>query len=425
MSGYIIFYTFIVFFTIMSAFFSCIETAIVSTRRISIETLSTKGNKSAMRSLEVLNNLEDALGMVLIGNNISNIGAAAFITFIATKAYLYNDTQVFLVTIIQTIFFLLFCEILPKIISKANSESILMFFSLPIVYLIKIFKPLIRISLFFSGKITEFFNIRQGEVSPIKSRDDIATFISIGHKEGIIDHAKTLYLSEILSFRNSQAYEIMIPFVDIISISEDDTYRNAVAIIEKTKFSRIPVYKNKEDNLTGYIYYRDLLKNPGAKIEDIIIEPVFVPETKSVIDIYNFMQREKVPLLFVTDEYGKISGMLTFEDIAEEIVGEIQTDDHPMEKTIIRLNERKYILSGRLDIDYFQRYFNINISKKHFETLAGFIMSICGRIPDKGDHIKYYGHEFIIEETGNRTIEKVIFIIPKKKIIKLPGKHRS
>ena len=425
MSDFIISYAFIIFFTVMSSFFSCIETAIVSSRRIAIETLSTKGNRNASRSLNILNNLEDALGMVLIGNNISNIGAAAFITFIATKAYFYNDTQLFLVTIVQTIFFLLFCEILPKIISKSHSESILMFFSLPILLLMSIFKPIIMVSLFFSGKITDLFNIRQSEVSPIKSRDDIATFISIGHKEGIIDRDKTLYLSEILSFRNSHAYEIMIPSVDIISISVDDSYKNVVTIIEKTKFSRLPVFKNREDNFIGYIYYRDLIKNPGGRIEDIIIEPVFIPDTKNVIDIYNFMQKEKTPLVFVTDEYGNISGMLTFEDIAEEIVGEIETDDHPVENTIIKLSEKKYILSGRLDIDYFQRYFKIEINKKHFETLAGFIMSLCGRIPDKGDHIRYYDYEFIVEETGIRTVDKLLFILPKKKIIKLTGKHRS
>jgi putative hemolysin len=409
----------------MSAFFSCIETAIVSSRRIAIETLSTKGNKNASRSLKVLNNLEDALGMVLIGNNISNIGAAAFITFIATRAYLLNDTQLFLVTIVQTIVFLLFCEILPKIISKSHSETLLMFFSWPIIFLMKIFKPLIIVSLYFSGKITGIFNITPGEVSPIKNRDDIATFISIGHKEGIIDGIKTLYLSEILSFRNTQAYEIMIPLVDVISVSVDDSYKNVVAVIEKTKFSRLPVYKTKDDNFIGYIYYRDLIKNPGAKIEDLMIEPVFIPETRSVIDIYNDMQKQKIPMFFVTDEYGNISGILTFEDIAEEIVGEIQTDDHPMENTITKLSEKRYILSGRLDIDYFQRHFKIEINKRRFETLAGFIMSLCGRIPDKGDHIRYHDYEFIIEETGHRTIDRVLFILPKKKIITLPSKHRT
>jgi len=400
---------------IASAFFSCIETAIISSRRISIETLSKRGSKSAIRSLYILDNLEDAIGMVLIGNNISNIGATAFITYIVTKVFLYNDKQLLLITVIQTMFILLFCEIGPKIISKGNSESFLKFFSLPIFYLMKLFKPLIRFALLFSETITGIFKIKPGEISPIKSRDDIATFISIGRKEGIIDEEKNLYLSEILSFKNAHAYEIMIPAVDIVSVDINESYKNLISVIEKTRFSRIPVYKTKEDNFIGYIYYRDLLKNPDSKIEEILIEPAYIPETKNVFEIYNKMQKERIPLLFVIDEYGNTSGMLTFEDIAEEIVGEIQTDDHPAEKIITKVNEKKYILSGRLDIDYFQRYFNIAINKKHFETLSGFIMSLTGDIPEKGDHVKFREYDFIIEETGLRTIDKVLFIMPKNK----------
>jgi len=415
MSDLFIYQLIIVFFAVASAFFSSIETAIMSSRRISIETLSKKGNSNAIRSLNILDNLEDAIGMVLIGNNISNIAATAFLTYVVTKVYSYNDTQLLLITVIQTMFILLFCEIGPKIISKGNSESFLMFFSLPVVFLMKFFKPLIRIALFFSETITGIFKIKQGEVSPIKSRDDIATFISIGRKEGIIDEEKNLYLSEILSFKNAHAYEIMIPDVDIISVDADESYKNIISVIERTRFSRIPVYKNTKDNFIGYIYYRDLIKNPHSKIEEILIDPAFIPETKNVFDIYNKMQKERIPLLFVTDEYGNTTGMLTFEDIAEEIVGEIQTDDHPSEKIITKLTEKKYLLSGRLDIDYFQRYFNIEINKIHFETLAGFIMSLNGEIPDKGDHIRFKEYEFIIEETGLRTIDKVLFILPKNK----------
>lgn len=419
MSQFLIYQLIIIFFAISSAFFSGIETAIISSRRITIETLSKKGKRSAIRSLKILDNLEDATGMVLIGNSISNITATAFITYLATKIYLYNDTQLLFVTVIQTIFFLLFCEIGPKIISKGNAEYFLMLFSIPIIYLMIFFKPLIGFSLLFSEALTGIFNIKPGETSPIKSRDDIATFISIGRKEGIIDEEKNIYLSEILSFKNAHAYEIMIPALDIVSVEINESYKNIVSIIEKTKFSRLPVYKTREDNFVGYLYYRDLIKNPKSKIEDILIEPDFIPETKNVFDIYNKMQKERIPLLFVIDEYGNTTGMLTFEDIAEEIVGEIQTDDHPSEQIITKLTEKRYILSGRLDIDYFQRYFGIEINKIHFETLGGFLMNLCGDIPSKGNHIKYKDYEFIIEETGLRTIEKVILILPKNKKLKV------
>jgi CBS domain containing-hemolysin-like protein len=416
MSELLIYQLVIVFFTLASALFSCFETAIISSRRITIETLSRKGGgRNTFRSLKILDNIDDAIGMVLIGNNICNIGAAAFITYTATKIFFYNDTQLIVVTVIQTIFFLLFCEISPKIISRANSEKLLLLFSLPILILMKAFKPMIYFSLFFSETITKMFKIKPGNVSPIRSRDDIAAIISIGKKEGIIDEEENIYLSEILSFKNAKAFEIMIPDLDIISVDINDSYKSIISVIERTRFSKLPVYKNREDNFIGYIHYRDILKNPHSKIEEIIIEPVFIPETKNVFDIYNKMHKEKIPLIFVVDEYGKTTGMVTFEDIAEEIVGEIQTGGHPAVEHITRINEKRYLLSGRLDIDYFQRYFNIEIQKSHFETLGGFIMSLIGDIPDKGDHIKYKEYEFVIEEVGVRTIDKVLLILPKKK----------
>ena len=415
MTELLIYKVVIVIFVILSASFSCFETAIISSKRITIETLSKGGSRRAFWSLKILDNIDDAIGMVLICSNICTIGAAAFITYLITKIYFYNDTQLFAATVVQTIFFLIFCEITPKIISRANSEKLLLLFSLPILVLMKIFKPLISFALFFSSGITKLFKIESGGVSSIGSRDDIADIISIGKKDGVIDEEENIYLSEILSFKNAKAFEIMIPTVDIISVDINDSYKNIISVIERTRFSKLPVYRNREDNFVGYIYYRDILKNPGSKIEEIIIEPVFIPETKNILDFYNMMHRSRIPLVFVVDEYGNTTGMVTFEDIAEEIVGEIQTGDHPSEEHITKVNEKKYILSGRLDIDYFQRYFKIEIQKLHFETLGGFIMSLTGDIPDKGDHVKYRDNEFVIEEVGVRTIEKVLLILPKKK----------
>jgi len=278
----------------------------------------------------------------------------------------------------------------------------------------RVFKPAINLSLFFSKAITRIFKIEPGKVSLIGTRDDIATIIAIGQKDGIIDEEENIYLSEILSFKSAHAFEIMIPTVDIISVDINDSYKSIISVIERTRFSKLPVYKNREDNFIGYIHYRDILKKPQSKIEEIIIEPVFIPETKNIFDIYKKMQKEKIPLIFVVDEYGNTTGMVTFEDIAEEIVGEIQTGDHPLEEHITKINEKRYVLSGRLDIDYFQRYFNIEIQKSHFETLGGFIMSLTGDIPDKGDHIKYREYEFVIEEAGPRIIDRVMLVLPKK-----------
>ncbi len=415
-SPYFIYYMIILFFALLSAFFSGVETAIVSSRRIPIETLSMMGSRNAKRSLRILDDIESAIGMVLIGNNIVNIGATAFITFIATKAFYFNDTQLFLVTVVQTVFFLIFCEIMPKLVAKAKAENLLIFLSLPISFLLIFFRPMIWLSLRFNEFIKKRFRISERNITPVKSRDDISTFFLIGKNEGVIDDDKHNYVSDILSFKYIQAEEVMTPLVDVISLDESRGIKELVELIEKTKFSRIPVFEHTRDNITGYVHYKDIIRNRNIQsFDEIILSPVFTPSTKNIFELYHEMHKNKTPFLFVVNEYGDIIGILTFEDIAEEIVGEIHTDDHPDEDLILRESDRKFLVNGRIDIEYFQEYFLVNIVKKNFETLAGFLNYIAGEIPEKGDKLKYQDIEFIIEETGTRTIEKVYVILPPKK----------
>lgn len=400
---------------VFSAFFSALETAIVSSRRLSIETLSINGKKSAKNALKILDNVDKALSMVLIGNNIANIFSTVFLTFIVTKALRFNDTKLLAVTLVQTVFFLVFCEITPKIFSKAKAENFLMFFSLPSLMLIWLMTPLVNVSLFLTEFITGNMKFTRSSKDPVSTRDDIDTFFQIGHKEGVIDEDRQEYVREILSFKNTMAYEVMTPAIDIVSLEISDSIKDAVNLIAKTKFSRIPVYEENEDEFIGYIHFRDLIVTKPESLRDILIKTAFIPETKNIFDIYNDMHKNRTPLLFVCDEYGDITGIITFEDIAEEIVGDIQTNDHPAEKFITQVSERKFILSGRMDIDYFQRYFSIPVQKKHFETLAGFLISLAGRIPEAGDRIRYKNYEFIIEEVKERSIDSIQLLIPQLK----------
>ncbi len=423
-SPYFLYYITIIFFIISSAFFSSVETAIVSSRRMTIETYSNKGNRGAKRSLHILDDMESAIGMVLIGSNIVNISATAFITYMATKAFFANETELFIIIFMQTIFFLLFCEIIPKVVAKAKAENLLMFYSLPIMILLIIFRPLIRLSLMFNSFLKKRFKISEKNITPVKSREDIYTFFLIGKNEGVIDEDKHSYVADILSFKYIQAEEVMTPLVDIISIEQNSSIKDTVAIIEKTKFSRIPLFDNTRENITGYVHYKDIIKNKTIHtLADIKIPPVFTPSTKNIFELYHEMYKNKTPFLFVVSEYGDIIGLLTFEDIAEEIVGEIHTDDHPDEHLISRESDKKYLVSGRIDIEYFQEYFSLTIEKRNFETLAGFINYLTGEIPKKGDKVKYQDIEFIVEETGLRTAEKIYVILPAKKIKSVLKNH--
>lgn len=406
----------IILFTFLSAYFSATETAIVSSNIINVQTLINKGIKRAQNILQIVENPDSALVTVLIGNNISNIAATAFITFFASKALLIHDSRLFLVTIAQTIFFLIFCELFPKIVSRSAPEKFLLHSIWIFQFISILIKPLIAATLLMSNMIKKAISANDSRPLPISSRDEIDTLFKAVEKGGIIESQHYIYFNQILSFRDVRANEVMTPLIDIISIEKNQSPKQCIHLIEKTRFSRIPVFEQRVDNIIGYIYYKDILKNKSVKnLEQIIRKPYFVPSTKKIYELINEMEEYEIPIVFVVNEYGAVEGLLTDEDIAEEIVGEIQTKDHPQDDSIKEIVPWKFSVAGNLDIEYFQRRFGIKIEKRDFETLAGFLLYVLGHIPEVGEKIHYQDITFQIEESTDRSIERVIVSIPKRK----------
>ena len=405
----------VLIFAVLSAFFSGAETALVSSSRFMLESLAKNGSKRAVRSLQILENSEDAIGMVLIGNNITIIAATSFIAYIATGIYSMNEKQLVVVALVQAAIFLFFCEISPKIVARARAESYLMIFSFPIHFLMKILKPFVTVSLASSNLIRKVLGIQKVDQPLIRSKDELDLLFQIGEREGLIDEEHQVYISEILSFKEITAYQVLIPTIDIISTEINSSIKNLVSVISETGFSRIPIYEDRVDNIIGYVFYRDIIQNEKVKkISEIMQKPYYIPSTKNIYDLYNEMQETKTPIVFVVNEFGAVIGMVTHEDIAEEIVGEIQTGDHKEDDLVIEINKRKFILRGDLDIDYFEKYFGIEIEKKGFETIGGFITFLMGKIPGEGEKLKYKKNTFIIKEATDRSIEKITLLLSKK-----------
>jgi len=404
----------------LSFFFSGTETALLTSNRFYLESLSKTGNRRARLSLSIIDNIEDTMGMILIGNNIVNVSAAAFITYIATTAFMLDELTLLIVTAVQTILFLVICEVTPKIMARARAEAFLMFFSYPVKILIVVMKPAVRFSLLFSGALKQLLGITESDRRSIRSREEINILFKIGEEEGVITEEHHEYVAEILSFRGMTAREIMTPTIDIVSVETGASMKELADIIVRTRFSRIPVFSGRVDNLVGYVFYRDILKRRNArKIPDIMNGAIYVPATKRIVDLYADMVEHLIPLVFVVDEHGAVVGMVTHEDIAEEVVGEIQTRDQSEEELVTELGRGKFLLSGKMDIEYFMRSFNMHIDKKGFETLAGFIEYRLGRIPKKGDRFDHEKYTFIIDEVTERSVEKIIVQSLREKAKKL------
>jgi putative hemolysin len=400
---------------LLSAFFSGLETALVSSNRFILTNLKEKGSKRADLALEILDNLSKAIAVILVGNNIVNIAAVSFIIYLASKVFGLNENQLSLVVLVETVFFLVFCEVSPKVIAKAKSESYLMLMAYPLFILMKLFSPLTAGSSFISKSFKKIFRVSDSQRSLIRSRDEINYLFKMGQQEGIIEKEHQEYISEILSLKKITAYQIMTSTINIASIEKKESLKDLVNLIEKTKFSRIPVYDSRVDNIVGYVSYRDLIKDQEIReISDLTNKPFFVPSTKNIFDLFLEMQSRQIPLAFVVNENGAVIGMLSYEDIAEELVGEIESSDHLKDELISKISDKKYLLSGDLDIEFFQKYFQIEIKKEGFEKIAGFVTYQLEKIPEQGDFFKFKKVIFQVEKVTDRYVEKVVVILPRK-----------
>jgi putative hemolysin len=283
------------------------------------------------------------------------------------------------------------------------------------LYIIKtLFFPLTALSSLLTTIIQKVFRFDSARSSLIRSRDEIGMLFSIGNKEGIIRKKHQEYIDEIMDLHAITAREIMTPIIDIVSVERGEPIRKVVLLIGKTRFSRIPVYDARVDNIIGYVYYRDLFEKKGVKkIDDVLRKPYFIPSTKKVDELFFEMQERDVRMLFVVNEFGGVEGLVTTEDIVEEVVGEIQTRDHPHSDLIQELHNRSYLVRGETDIEYFVKKFGMRIEKKGFETLAGFITAQLGRIPHTGETFTIDDFRFKVHEGSEKAVNSVIVTIPK------------
>ncbi len=402
---------------VLSFFFSGTETALLSSNRIQLDGSARQGNGSARRALGILDRLDDALSMTLIGNNIVNISASALVTFIATKAFNANEPELLQITAVETVLLLMICELAPKVVARSHPNEFLALLSYPISALMVVLKPLLRLSLAFTGMLKRRGPAGSAAHVIVRSRDEIDTLFKMGEEEGIIGEEHQQYVSEILSFRDMAAGEIMTPTIDISSVELQQGIRSLAEAFVKTKFTRLPIYDGRVDNIIGYVLYRDVLKQRNLKkIADVLNKGHYVPATIRIVNLYSEMVENLIPMVFVVNEHGAVVGMVTHEDIAEEVVGEIQARDQSSgEELITALSRERFLVSGGLDIEYFMHRFSVPIEKKRFETLSGFVAYRMGKIPKKGDRFDYDRYTFIIDEATDRSIEKVIVQLRKKK----------
>lgn len=406
---------FILLFILLSfsAFFSALETSLVSSARIKLHHLALEGNKRAKKLLSLLENAQEVLATVLIANNIVNILIASIVTKI-TLSYTQNY-GVSIATGLSTFFIVIFGEMIPKTFGLKYKEK----FSLSFFYLFYpiyiIFKPLTHIFLLFSSIFYHILGKTSENISPFATIEEFITLVNIGEREGIIEKEEKEFINNVIEFTDTEVHEVMVPRIDMVCVSIDDSLQDVWRKIIEEGHSRLPVYEGTIDNIIGIIHAKDVLKALAEKnyknLRELIREVMYVPENMKINDLFNEMRKKKAHMAIVVDEYGGTAGLVTLEDLLEELVGEIEDEYDREERMVSFVDDNTILVDAKMNIyelnELLEEYWNEKLPETEYDTVGGLVLDILGRVPIRGEEIKLGNLNIKIESMRRQRIEKI------------------
>lgn len=387
----------IIILLLLSAFFSGSEIALFSMDKIKLRTRAGKGDKKAKIIQDFLKEPEKIIGTILVSNNFVNILISSIITTIAI--HYFNNYGILIATVFTTILVLIFGEFTPKTFSAQYADKVAYFVSYPMKFLINFLAPVVRIFANFTNFILKFLGTKQTNKNVSFTIEEIKTMIHIGKEEGILGKKEEEMLRSIIDFTDTTVKEIMVPRTDIVAFEINTNYEELIKKIIESEYSRLPIYENNIDNIIGIIYAKDFLSFDSKEkiiLKETLHTPYFIPETKKVIQLLQEFKTKKIHMAIVIDEFGGTAGLVTLEDIIEEIVGEIQ-DEYDVEETKITfLQEGSFIVDAGMSIDDFNEQIKTKlIINESATTIGGFVLELFGKIPKEGEKVE--AENFIFE----------------------------
>lgn len=401
----------------LSAFFSSNETALMSVNKIRLRSLADEGNKRAAMALDILENqTPKLLSAILIGNNIVNISASSLAT---TLAYSFGGYMVSIVTVILTVLILIFGEITPKNYATINSEKITLRYIPVFKFLMTIMTPVIFIINLFSRGVMRLMRVDPDAADKAMTEEELRTIVDVSHEDGVIESDEKEMIYNVFDLGDATAKDIMVPRVHVTFADVESTYDELIEIFREDKFTRLPVYKDSQNNIVGIINMKDLLlydKNEEFVIDRFLRKPHFTYETKSISDLLVEMKDSTFNIAIVLDEYGDMAGLITLEDILEEIVGEIHDEyDEKEDELVQKISDREYIIEGSMHLDDVNDHLNTELDSEDYDSLGGFIIEHLDRLPVAGDEVVTDdGIRLVVEKLDKNRIEKVHVYLPEK-----------
>ena len=400
---------------ILSAFFSSAETALTTVNKIRIRSLADEGNKRAKSVLKVTDDSGKMLSAILIGNNIVNLSAASLTT---SLAYSFGGSMVAIASGILTVLILLFGEITPKTTATIHSEKMSLLYAPVIHFFMKVMTPFIFVINGLSTVVLLLLRVDAKAKDTAMTETELRTIVEVSHEDGVIESDEREMINNVFDLGDAKAKDVMVPRVHVTFADINSTYAELIEIFREDKFTRLPIFEDTTDNVVGTINMKDLLLYDNTKefnIRDILREAYFTYEYKSISELLVEMRQASFNIAIVLDEYGETAGLITLEDILEEIVGEIHDEyDENEEDFIQEISDREYIVEGSINLDDLNDRLELNLSSEEYDSLGGFIIEYLDRLPEKGDSITTEeGIRMVVETLDKNRIESVHLYLPE------------
>ena len=396
----------IVLCIILSAFFSCTETAFSCANKIRLKSQADNGNKKAITALWVSDNFDRVLTAILIGNNVVNLGCSSIATVLCID--LFHNYGAAIATGATTLLVLTFGEVIPKCFGKEASDTIVLYTASILKTLTYILLPFVYCFTGIKTVVMKLANIKKDQ--PSVTEDELKYIIESIEEEGILEEQESEMVQSALEFDEKTALEILTPRVDVVFIDIEDTEENIKETIMKERYSRIPVYEGNIDNIIGILQTRDYLEtlSEGKKVDikELLTEVHFIYKSRKLSDILTDFKAKKLHMAIVTDEYGGMLGVVTMEDLLEELVGEIWDEDEEEERTFTKLKDGSYIISGDMDLADLFEIFKMNDDDDiESVSVGGFIVEQLGTIPTVNQSVRYKDLLITVKRIKNNRIQ--------------------
>ena len=400
---------------VLSAFFSSSETALTTVNLIRIRNLADNGDKAAAWVLKARRDQSKMLGAILIGNNVVNLSASSMLTVLVTDVF--GSQAVGAATGVLTLLVLLFGEITPKTIATLEAEKNALRFARVICFLMTILTPVIFVVNLLSGGVLRLLGVDPNKPTDSITEDELRTIVEVGHEKGVIESEEKEMINNVFDLGDSVARDIMVPRIDMSFVDVEASYEELMEIFRRDHYTRLPVYEDNTDNIIGIINMKDLIlleDRAALSVRDYLRQPLFTFESKKLSELMIEMRKTSNNIVIVLDEYGATAGLITLEDILEEIVGDIRDEfDADEEDELKEISKGEYLADGSMNLDDINDRLGLELVSEDFDSLGGFMIDRLEHLPAEGEEVDTEEVRLVVEKVNKNRIDKVHIYVKK------------